>query len=191
MNSNEMSWLDLVKEHKWKIIVAAILLFAGISYLSMAIQTTTKSEPSATQQPSAVPYASASPTPTAKSSQVATASPSSIALSGDDKAQAPTPTDWMPLAHAFATAWGNPKVGQDAWLSAIKPTVTPDLYEKFTQTDISRMSQLEVSDITATGKADYMGVNATVTFKNTDFAIMIHLMPQADMTWLVSVVTSP
>lgn len=194
MNSHEASWLDLIKEHKWKIIVAAIVLFALISYLNMAGQPDSESNTNPVG-PTMSSYATPSATPTAtattKATTSATASPTSPPpmLSGGDKPQAPSPTDWKPVANSFAKAWANPKVGQEAWLSALKPTVTSDLYEKFTNTDVERMSQLEVSEVNVE-QEDYAGVNARVFFKNTDFTIMIHLTPQADLNWLVSVVTS-
>lgn len=195
MNSNEVSWLDLIKEHKWKIIVAAICLFAGIAYLSMPSQpvddtssNSTNSTNSATPSyptPSTSPTGTASPTPTATASPTPTVSPIPVGTGP----HAPTLPDWTPVANAFANAWANPKVGKEAWLSALKPTVTSDLYDKFSNTDIERIGQLEVSSINPE-QTDNAGVNARVFFKNTDFTIMIHLAPQADLTWLVSVVTS-
>ena len=192
MNSNEVSWLDLIKEHKWKIIVAAICIFAGIAYLSMPSQpvddTSSNSTNSATPSYSTP---STSPTGTASPTATATASPTQTvpAVPVGTTQQAPTLPDWTPVANAFANAWANPKAGQEAWLAALKPTVTPDLYDQFTNTDVERMSQLEVSRISSE-KEDNAGVNARVFFKNTDFTIMIHLAPQADLTWLVSVATS-
>jgi hypothetical protein len=194
MNSNEVSWLDLIKEHKWKIVVAAICLFAGVAYFSMGTQPVddTGSNSANSPTPSYV-IPSASPTATVTPTPIATASPTTTttapAVSVGTAPQAPTPTDWKPVANAFAKAWANPKAGQEAWLSALKPTVTSDLYDKFSNTNVERMSQLEVSGINPE-KDDYTGVNARVSFKNTEFTIMIHLAPQADMTWLVSVVTS-
>lgn len=192
MNSNEVSWLDLIREHKWKIIVAAICVFAGIAYFSMENQPVTdpSSNPTSSSAPSYI-TPSASPTATETSTPIASVSPTETipAMPVGTDPQAPPPTDWKPVANSFATAWANPKVGQEAWLSALKPTVTADLYDKFSNTDVERMSQLEVSGINPE-QEDYTGVNARVSFKNTEFTIMIHLTPQADMTWLVSVVTS-
>lgn len=196
MNSHEISWLDLIKEHKWKIVVAIICLFAGISYFTIANQPVSDGNAEATG-PTVASYATPSALPTNTATATATSAPTPNdsatspppVLSGGNKPQAPVPTDWRPLANSFAKAWANPKVGQEAWLRALKPTVTSDLYDKFTSTDVERMSQLEVSEINAE-QEDYTGVNARVFFKNTDFTIMIHLTPQADLTWLVSVVTS-
>lgn len=189
MNSNEISWLDLIKEHKWKIIVAGICLFAGISYLSMPSQSVDDaSSNSATPSysaPSTAPTAAASPTPTVTASPTQTVPAVPVGTSQ----QAPTMPDWTPVASAFANAWANPKAGQEAWLSAIEPTVTSDLYDRFTTTDVGLMSQLEVAEINPE-QEDNAGVNARVSFKNTDFSIMIHLAPQADLTWRVSVVTN-
>lgn len=189
MNSNEISWLDLIKEHKWKIIVAAICLFAGIAYLSMPSQPVDDTSSNSTTPSYSTP--STSPTGTASATPTATASPTQTvpAVPVGTTQQAPTLPDWTPVANAFANAWANPKAGQEAWLAALKPTVTPDLYDQFTNTDVERMSQLEVSRISSE-KEDNAGVNARVFFKNTDFTIMIHLAPQADLTWLVSVATS-
>lgn len=196
MNSNEVSWLDLIKEHKWKIVVIAICLFAGVSYFSMGNQPVEDARSTPTN--SAAPFyatPTAQPTATASSAPIATSSPKptggpALSIGNSTQApQAPTPSDWRPTANSFATAWANPKVGQEAWLSAIKPTVTPDLYAKFSNTDVERMSQLEVSGINAE-QEDYAGVNARVSFKGTNFTILIHLTPQANMGWLVSVVTS-
>jgi hypothetical protein len=192
MSSNEISWIDLVKEHKWKIVVVIICLFAGFSYLSMLNQPVPEASSTASS-PSSQPLASASATatPTGEASKPASsAAPSAVpTITVGTGPQAPTPTDWKPVANAFANAWANPKVGKDAWLSAIKPTVTPDLYDQFTNTDIERVGQLEVVKVSSE-QQDYAGVNARVYFKNTNFTIMIHLQPQMDMTWLVSVVTS-
>lgn len=189
MNSNEISWLDLIKEHKWKIIVAVICLFAGIAYLSMPSQpvddTNSNSATPSYSTPSTSPTRTASPAPTATTSPTQTVP----AVPVGTTQQAPTLPDWTPVAKAFANAWANPKAGQEAWLSAIKPTVTSDLYDRFTTTDVELMSQLEVASINPE-QTDNAGVNARVFFKNTDFTIVIHLAPQADLTWLVSVVTS-
>lgn len=192
MSSNEISWLDLVKEHKWKIIVAAICIFAGIAYFSMASKPVPESSSdftNSTTQAIATPSATDTPTGIATPNAVASATPTVPAVPVGTGPQAPTPKDWKPVANAFAKAWANPKAGQESWLNAIKPTVTSDLYEKFTTTDIGRVSHLEVAGINSE-QEDYRGVNARVSFKNTDFTILIHLTPQADMTWLVSVVTS-
>lgn len=192
MTSNDVSWLDLIKEHKWKIIVAGICIFAGIAYFSMAsrpVPDASSMPASPTAQPYVTPSPTATetgtPTPQSAASAAATVVPTAVGTG----AQAPTPADWKPTAAAFANAWANPKAGQEAWLSAIKPTVTSDLYDKFTTTNIERLNQLTVSAINPQ-QEDYRGVNARVFFENTEFTIMIHLAPQADNTWLVSVVTS-
>lgn len=193
MSSNEISWIDLVKEHKWKIIVAGICIFAGIAYFSMASRPVedvrVDSSNNSTTQPYVTPSSVATNTGTA--TPVATPSPTPTVppVPAGTAPQAPMPTDWKPTAIAFGKAWANPKVGQEAWLSAIKPTVTSDLYDQFTTTDVERMSQFEVSEVNSQLE-DYRGVNARVSFKDTDFTITIHLTPQADMTWLVSVVKS-
>lgn len=192
MSSNEISWLDLVKEHKWKIIVAAICIFAGIAYFSMAnkpVPDASFDSANSGTQTFATPSATSTATGTATPSVIASATPTVPAVSVGTGQQAPTPKDWKPVANAFAKAWANPKAGQEAWLNALKPTVTSDLYDQFTTTDVGRVSQLEVSGINSE-QEDYRGVNARVSFKNTEFTILIHLTPQADMTWLVSVVTS-
>jgi hypothetical protein len=191
MSSNEISWLDILKEHKWTIIVAAICVFAGITYFAMGNQPVSDASSGSSTAP-AYTAPSATPTSTVTAKPTSTASPSPTptvpTVTVGTAQQAPTPTDWNPVANAFAKAWANPKIGKEAWLSAIKPTVTSDLYDQFANTDITRVGQLEVAKISSE-QTDYAGVNARVYFKNTDFTIMIHLEPQADMTWLVSVVT--
>ena len=193
MKPDENSWLDRVKDHKWTIMVVIICVFAGIYYFSMEASSSSDSNTSIPtsspgtpyQTPSATPTAIGTATPSTKPSPTATIVPIPVGTAQ----QAPTTGDWRPTANAFAKAWANPKVGQQAWLDALKPTVTSNLYNEFTTTDVGRVRQLEVSDITSDAE-DYAGVNATVSFKNTDFTIKIHLTPLADMSWRVSVVTS-
>lgn len=65
-----------------------------------------------------------------------------------DHQQAPEVGDWQEPVDGFAKAWANPSVGKDAWLAAMKPFITPGMYQSYTYTDISQVPQLEVEYVT-------------------------------------------
>lgn len=66
----------------------------------------------------------------------------------NDHQQAPEVGSWEEPVNGFAKAWANPAPGKDAWLAAMKPFVTPDMYKSFTYTDIRQVPQLEVEYVT-------------------------------------------
>lgn len=122
------------------------------------------------------------------------AGPSAAPVSGPirvgDAPQAPTAGEWQPTAEAFAKAWGNPSVGKEAWLAAIKPHVTAAQYEKFTYTNLVNVPQDELKFVTL-DEEFARTARFQATFVNSGPQILGFVEIQNDGSWLVSAVGEP
>lgn len=105
--------------------------------------------------------------------------------------QAPKIQDWNPVAAAFSKAFVNPSVGKDAWLAAIKPYVTPALYQQYQLADITRIPQDEVKYVTELRHSEraYIFTPSLVSGKNIFTATAD--IQDATGTWLVGHVGGP
>ena len=104
--------------------------------------------------------------------------------------QAPTLQDWKITARGFGAEFANPSGGKDAWLTAIKPYVTPALYAKYAPADIRSIPTEKLLDVYQDKRSGGVVVyHPSYASGSNQFQALMKIQP--DGTWLVDQVDAP
>lgn len=170
---------------------AAVVTPAPIPTAALDANTPATAATSASAAP-AHPSGSTTSTTAPAGAQGATqpsASPTATKVVLGTAPQAVTAKDWKGYAQEFSKAWVNTAGGKDAWLSRLKPLVSPDLYAGFTRTDISTIPTATYQSVSLAEESQ-----AAKTFRAYSTAGQMfegRVSIQVDGSWIVDQVGPP